>query len=533
MSNEPVGVLIIGAGASGAAFAWSIADAGMSVLCLEQGPWTNPKDFPSNGMDWEERAMGEWATDPNVRKLPTDYPLNLKDSPITPVMYNAVGGSTILWAAHFPRLKPKDFTVKTDDGVGDDWPIDYDTLDPFFALNDRMMGVSGLAGDPSYPYHEPPLPPLAFGNVGNTLASGFEKLGWHWWPSESAIISRDYEGREACINLGGCVTGCSHGAKASTDITYWPTAQRKGVQVRTGSRVKEITLREDGMADGVLYYDEHGTLQEQKAEMVVLACNGIGTPRLLLNSKSERYPDGLANSSGLVGKNLMFHPYGMVNGVFGEPLSRSGPSGCALWSHEFIETDRSRGFVRGYSFQAVRGFAPVQTALRGAGRGRLSWGEGHHESYEQLFDHMVSMVLGGEDLPEESNTVTLDPELTDSNGIPAPKISYTLSENSQKMMNHAVEKGQEALKAAGAVDTYGEPQMRNSGWHLLGTARMGYDPVTSVVNEWGRSHDVKNLFVIDGSIFVTAGAVNPTSTIQALALYVADSIKKNMGRLFD
>ena len=151
MSTEPVGVLIIGAGASGAAFAWSIADLGMSVLCLEQGPWVNQKDFPTNFMDWESRRMGEYATNPNVRNLPADYPVNDTDSAITPVMYNAVGGSTILWAAHFPRLKPADFSVRTDDGVGEDWPITYKTLEPFFAINDRMMGVSGFAGDPTYP----------------------------------------------------------------------------------------------------------------------------------------------------------------------------------------------------------------------------------------------------------------------------------------------------------------------------------------------------------------------------------------------
>jgi len=534
MSNEPVGVLVIGAGASGAAFAWSMADTGTSVLCLEQGPWMRHVDYPTNGLDWESRAMGEFAVSPNTRNLPTDYPVNEENSPITPLMFNAVGGSTILWAGHFPRLRPRDFRVKSDDGVAEDWPISYETLEPFFATNDGMMGVSGLAGDPAYPYHEPNLPPLPFGRPGNTLAAGFEKLGWHWWPSDSAIISRDYHDREACINLGPCTSGCTQGAKASTDITYWPEAQRKGVRIRTGCRVREITVREDGMADGVLYYDQDGELQEQKAEMVVLACNGIGTPRLLLNSKSEQHPDGLANSSGLVGKNLMFHPYAMITGVFEEPLQgRRGPIGCSLWSHEFYETDASRGFVRGYSFEATRGFPPAQTALWGAAKGRVPWGKDHHAEYAKLYDHTSGMVAITEDLPEEHNTVTLDAELTDDHGIPAPKVDYTLSDNSRRMLAHAVERGSEVLRAAGAVETVGDPLMRQAGWHLMGTARMGTDPKTSVVNEWGRAHDAKNLFIVDGSIFVTAGGVNPTSTIQALALYVADSIKKNMETLFD
>ena len=348
MSNEPVGVLIIGAGASGAAFAWRIAGTGMKVLCLEQGPWVRQQDFPTNGLDWEKRSMGEYSPDPNVRGLPADYPVNSQDSPITPVLYNAVGGSTILWSAHFPRLRPGDFTVGSDDGVADDWPVRYQDLETHFATNDRMMGVSGMAGDPAYPYHQPPLPALPLGRGGNRIARGFEELGWHWWPSDSAITSREYEGRDACINLGACNSGCTQGAKASTDITYWPIAQRNGVEVRTGCRVQQITLDDEGLADGVLYFNEDGVLHEQKAEIVVVACNGIGTPRLLLNSKSDRFPDGLANSSGLVGKNLMFHPITRVSGIFEEPVfGRSGPPASILWSHEFNNTDPSRGVRAG------------------------------------------------------------------------------------------------------------------------------------------------------------------------------------------
>lgn len=534
ITNEPVGVLIVGAGASDAAFAWSIAETGMKVLCLEQGPWMHQRDYPSNHLDWETRAMGPFATSPNIRKLPADYPVNESASAISPLMFNAVGGSTILWAAHFPRFTPRDFRAKSDDGVADDWPVDYKTLEPFFATNDRMMGVSGLAGDPAYPYHEPPMPPLPLGATGNVLARGFERLGWHWWPADAAIASQEHEGRAPCINLGSCISGCAQGAKASTDITYWPAAIRRGVEVRPGCRVREVLVRPDGMADGVLYYDEEGQLHEQKAEVVVLACNGIGTPRLLLNSRSPQHPDGLANSSGQVGKNLMFHPYAAVIGQFDEPLdSGRGPVGCSVWSHEFYGTDLARGFVRGYSFEAIRGLGPSQSALWGMMRGALPWGEGHHDAYARLFHRTTGLLVIAEDLPEATNTVTLDPELTDSNGIPAPKITYTVSENSRKILAHGVERAKEVLMAGGAIETTAEPLMRGAGWHLLGTARMGTDPATSVVNAWGRAHDVKNLFIVDGSIFVTAGAVNPTSTIQALALYVADHMKKNIETLFD
>jgi choline dehydrogenase-like flavoprotein len=230
----------------------------------------------------------------------------------------------------------------------------------------------------------------------------------------------------------------------------------------------------------------------------------------------------------------MFHPYAMVTGVFEEPLEGyRGPTGCVIMSQEFYDTDLSRDFVRGYSFEGLRGMGPVSTALLGMSSGRVPWGGGHHEAYGELFDRTAGMVVISEDLPDPDNRVTLDPDLTDGNGIPAPKITYRLSENSRKMLEHSVARGQEVLEAAGAKHSFADPLLQVAGWHLMGTARMGTDPEQSVVNEWGRCHDVRNLFVIDGSIFVTAAAVNPTNTIQALALYIADTIKQNLTSLFD
>jgi choline dehydrogenase-like flavoprotein len=449
-------------------------------------------------------------------------------------MWNAVGGSTITYAAHFPRMHPSDFRVRTLDGVADDWPLDWARLEPYYALNERVVGVAGLSGDPAYPPKELPLPPVPLGRLGETVARGFNRLGWHWWPSDSAIATQPYEGRAACLNLGPCTTGCAQGAKASADVTYWPAALRRGVRLGTRCRVREILLRPDGMADGVVYFDENGVERRQRAELVVLACNGIGTPRLLLNSRSQHFPDGLANRSGLVGRNLMFHPYGMAIGVFEERLDGTqGPNGCGLMSHEFYETDRARGFLRGYSFELMRGVGPVTLALLGALSGWLPWGDRHHATFGALFDRTAGLLAICEDLPEPHNRVTLDPERVDGHGIPAPKIEYRLSENSRRMLEHGVARAKEVLEAAGAKLVLSEAPMRVAGWHLMGTARMGTDPARSVVNEWGRCHDVRNLFVIDGSVFVTAGAVNPTNTIQALALHAAETLKKRLGDLFD
>jgi choline dehydrogenase-like flavoprotein len=230
----------------------------------------------------------------------------------------------------------------------------------------------------------------------------------------------------------------------------------------------------------------------------------------------------------------MFHPYAMVQGLFEERLEGyKGPTGCSIISQEFYETDRSRGFVRGYSAEMLRGMGPVSTAVWGMSSGRLPWGEGHHAAYESIWDRTAGMVLICEDLPEPENRVTLDPHLEDADGIPAPKIEYRLSENSRKMLDHAVETSSEALRAAGAVETWSEAPLPPAGWHLMGTARMGSDPACSVVDSVGRAHDVRNLFIVDGSVFVTAGGVNPTNTLQAIALYVADFIKGNLEDLFD
>jgi choline dehydrogenase-like flavoprotein len=224
----------------------------------------------------------------------------------------------------------------------------------------------------------------------------------------------------------------------------------------------------------------------------------------------------------------------MVVGGFPERLDGyKGPTGCGLMSQEFYETDLSRGFVRGYSFESVRGMGPMSTALWAMGAGRLPWGAGHHEAFASTFGRTAGLLAICEDLPEAHNRVTLSDSLADAHGIPAPKVEYTLSENSQRMLAHGVARAQEALAAAGAVQTWVESPLRVAGWHLMGTARMGTDPARSVVNEWGRAHDVRNLFVIDGSVFPTSGAVNPTCTIQAFALHAADQIKKRLGNLFE
>lgn len=539
MAHEPVDVVIIGAGASGAAIAWSLVETRMRIVCLEQGPHVHDKDFPSRREDYELARYGEFSCDPNIRQLPQDYPINVDNSEITPVNFNAVGGSTINFLGHWPRFHPSDFRTKTLDGVGEDWPIDYATLEPFYNMNDHNTGVSGLAGNPSYPPYEPPLPPIPIGKLGKTLAKGFNKLGWHWWPSDVAILSRDHDGRAKCVNAGTCDLGCAAGAKGGTNFTYWPMLEGTGVELRTGCRVREVLVDETtGFATGVLYHGPDGQLHQQKAELVILACNGVGTPRLLLNSKSAAFPDGLANRSGQVGKNLMFHPLTGVTGVFEERMEGfKGPLACSILCQEFYESDPTRNFSRGYGLYSGRFTTPMSYALGGYVTDTpIPWGEEHRRIFDEIYPYCAGLTVVTEDLPEENNTVTLDPNLLDSDGIPAPKITYKVSDNTWKMIAHGEDRAEEALLAAGAQQILGKGAKEvwwRAGWHQMGTCRMGTDPDRSVVNDWGRCHDVKNLFIVDGSIFTTSAAVNPTSTIQALALYIGDRIKKNIANLFD
>lgn len=229
----------------------------------------------------------------------------------------------------------------------------------------------------------------------------------------------------------------------------------------------------------------------------------------------------------------MFHPYASISGVFEDAQDGyRGPIDC-LWSQEFYETREEHNHLRGYTFEMTRGRGAVATALGGMASGRIPWGIDHHDAYRALHNRITGMVAICEDLPEAHNTVTLDPHLKDSDGIPAPRIDYTLSENSRNMLDHAVARATDVLRAAGAVDVMSESPLAVGGWHLMGTARMGTDPETSVVNEWGRSHDAKNLFVVDGSVFITSAGVNPTRTISALALYITDAMKQRLANLFD
>ncbi|MBT6138022.1 MAG: GMC family oxidoreductase [Rhodospirillaceae bacterium] len=529
---ETADIVIVGAGASSAAMAWRLSGKGLKIVVLERGDWVDQHRSPSLRPDWELALQSEYHANPNIRRAPADYPVNEVDTPIKPAIFNAVGGGTIRWGAHFPRQHPSDFRVRSLDGVAVDWPLTYDDLVPYYDLNDRMMGVSGLAGDPANPDRAVrPNPPLPMCPATRALAGGFDELGWHWWPSDAAILSvDDANGRSACNSCGPCGLGCPRYARASVDVTYWRSAITAGIELRTGHVVRKLEMGKVGQVNLVRYINSNGHEGTISSQVVVVACNGLGSARLLLASgDGDRDGDGIANASGLVGRNLMLHPTAIVTGVFKEQLkSYRGPFASALYSQEFYESDRERGFVRGFQLQALRGQGPLSTALGGYMR-RLPWGTGHHSRFVREFGRTVSLTVTCDDLPESENRVTLEPGNRDRWDMAIPRMYYRLGENTKRMIAFGIDRAREALEAAGARDVVVNPLARQAGFHMLGTARMGLDPKSSVVDADCRCHTVDNLMIIDGSVFPTASAVNPTPTIQAIALRAADRLLARLG----
>lgn len=535
-ANESFDIVIIGSGASGAAAAWRLSRSGkLRILCLEQGERADPSSYPSTRIDWELDREQFASSDPNQRRNKADYPIDCSQSAVSLANFNGFGGSTILYSGHFPRFHPSDFATQTLDQVGDDWPLSYDDLLPYFTENEQMMGVAGLVGDPAYPSYDSLLPPIPLGDGGETLARGFNQLGWHWWPSYAAINTKQHGGRAPCINLGPCNTGCAQGAKGSVDVTYWPQALRQGVIVRTGCQVVHIEtdkIHDTEQARGVWYVAADGNKHFVSARVVVLAASGIGTPRLLLQSRSKRFPNGLLNDHDLVGRNLMVHPLAYVEGVFTENINGSlGPQGCCILSQEFYETKPEHDFVRGYTMQVLRGSPPVETAIKNMLLSRLPFGSSHHQQFASLFNHSMGIAVITEDLPERHNRVMLDWQHCDANGMPGLVCQYQLSANTKAMLKHGIERSKEVILAAGGKVSTAFGPVRHTGWHLMGTARMGDDPTDSVVNRYGQAHAVPNLFIVDSSIFVTSGAVNPVATAQALTLHCCDYLERNFSRL--
>jgi len=435
-----------------------------------------------------------------------------------------VGGTTLKYVAMSPRFHESDFRVRTEDGVAADWPISYAELEPYYTRVEYELGVSGPDG--ANPFEPPrsrpyPTPPHPFNLASLAIQRGADKLGLHMVKEPLALPSAEWHGRSACVGSGTCHMGCLISAKSSMDVTYVRKAEASGrIDVRAECMATEIELDENGKARAVIYIDKHLQLQRVRGRAVVLAGNAVETPRLLLMSTSSRFPTGLANSSGLVGRNFMEHLAVFVRGVFDERLDpwRGTPTGGMIQDH--YATSPTNGFARGWTtVVSANSHWPFTIAGRVGG-----WGREHKRAMQQVFAHTVCLASIGEQLPDERNRVVLDPAQKDLYGLPAPCLINEPRENDAAMIRAISKHLRELLEAAGAREVWASTYGPGGSAHVLGTCRMGSDPTSSVVDPWCRTHDVRNLFIADGSVFVTVGAVNPALTISALASRTSEGI---------
>jgi choline dehydrogenase-like flavoprotein len=515
-------VVIVGAGLAGAVVARRLAEAGVDVLCLEQGGWMPPEAFAADQTEAELRGQGRLSPLPAVRAHAWDYPIDDGGADIRPMLFNAVGGSTILYGGQWMRFLPGDFRVRSEDAVADDWPLSYGELEPYYARAEKEFFVAGEGGDPAYPpiagYPQPALP---LTEAARRVFGAHERLGWHIWPGANAIAAVPSGALGACQHLGVCGTGCPVRAKASVDLTHWPAAVAYGARLLPECRAVEICVDRMGRAAGVVFVDAANVSRKVAATKVVLAAGAIGTPRLLLASATGAFPDGLANGSGLVGRRLMLHPFTRVVGLFDEDIGNArAPWGQTAYSLEFASSRPERGFLRGAKWNlGPSGGAVSALAFPQADAG--------HDPLRRVKDWVGHAAIWGitcDDLPEDDNRVELDGGATDSSGLPGVRIRYRLSENSRAALAFNVARATESLQAAGAARTLSVPQLRDFGWHPLGTCRMGDDPATSVTDSFGGCHDVPGLSIVDASLMVTGSSVNPAATVAALALRAADSM---------
>lgn len=535
--SETVDFVIVGSGAAGGVIAREFSRAGLSVVVLEQGPHLMPADFEHDELKYW--FMGGLATDAvrNPQSFRRDASQTAQRSVVRPTLWYArgVGGTTLHYTANYWRFREIDFNERSVlgeiSGTGfADWPLSYADLEPYYTKVDWEIGVSGVAG--AHPFDPPrskpyPMPPMRVKSSGVLFERGARKLGLHPIPAPLAINSTVYNGRPACVNCGFCHGfACEVMAKASTLTTVIPQALETGnCEVRAESYVSRLETDKRGRVTGAAYFDARGREHFQKARAVVVAANGAESPRLLLNSSNARFPDGLANSSGLVGKYLMFNYTSRAVGVFEHELNEYKSVQVTRILHDFYDSDPKRGFYGGGGLDARIGPQPTMWALRTATEGP-GWGKGLKDRLRE-FPRSMQVSAHSTSLPLESNSVSIDPTLKDAWGVPAIRATYRDHPDDLATSRWLQDRGAEILDAAGALRVSKGPVTESGlAFHLLGTCRMGNDATKSVVDRFHRSHDVPNLFVCDGSSLVTSGRGQPTMTIQALAFRAGEHIAR-------
>lgn len=507
-AEDEVDFVIVGTGAGGGTLACKLAEAGFSVIAMDAGAYWRPlEDFASDEM--HQRKL--YWTDERI--VDGNDPLSMGSNNSG----KAVGGSTVHFAMVSLRFRPEWFKSRSTLGYGVDWPLDWREMWDYYREAEQALSIAGPVTypwgpkRPRYPYRAHPLNAAA-----DYLAQGCEALGMDWTETPLATLSAPKGRAHPCVYRGFCVTGCSTNAKQSVLTTWLPRAIAAGAEIRDLAMVGRIDTR-DGKATGV-HYHRQGAWHFQKARNVVVAGYAIETPRLLLSSANAEFPDGLANSSGLVGKNLMVQLNQAAWGQVDDDVrSYKGPPSLAITEH-WNYHDEGKDYHGGWCYMS-QGPLPASWA-KSLAAGRGLWGQALADEMERA-NHSLGLKMVGEVLPYENNRVTLEAGETDQYGLPIPRITYSHGENEKRMIDHAVQVMDDALSAVGARERWRE---MDDTCHLNGTARMGSDPSDSVVNADCRSWDIPNLWICDGSVFPTVGGVNPSLTIQAIACRTGDRI---------
>lgn len=527
--TDEVDFVIIGSGAAGGVMAHELARSGFSVVVLEQGPWLTEKDFshdPLNNRYHPEKSLSQTADQPHTfRAKEADTAKKVED-----IEYGrVVGGGTVHFTGNYWRCPEIEFEQATRLGVPEgssvaDWPITYKDLEPYYTKVDWEIGVCGKAGYSFEPWRSKgyPVPPLPIKSEGVLCERGAKKLGWHAWPSPMAILSRPYRGRAACVACGLCGGyGCEVQAKSSTLVAMIPGAVATSqCEIRPNSYVRRIEMGRNGRVTGVTYFDRDKKDVFQRAKAVVLSANGVETPKLLLLSATGAFPDGLANSSGQVGRNFMCNGYAAAGALFDQAVNGWKGVNVSRVIWDFFEIPRELGLYGG-------GGLDMRMSGGNSWPGEPTWGREWKKRAKVYYSNRVQALAHTTQLPVSTNRIDLDPVEKDAWGLSVPRITFTGHPLDTKLTQFFMDRARELLQAAGAAKL-SEPRVATAGFpgggHLLGTCRMGKDPKTSVIDADHRTHDVPNLFIVDGSSFVTSGRGQPTMTIQALAFRAADRI---------
>lgn len=535
-------VVIIGSGAGGGPLAFTLARAGLKVLVLEKGPRYSPEDYVHDEMAMAGQSgffVPTRGEDPHTVLFPG------KDKPERTQMgwvASCVGGGTAHMGAYLYRFHPDDFRMRSRFGEYEelvDWPYGYEDLEPYYTRAEWEVGVSGAAG--ANPFEGPrsrpyPMPPVASHPLSSLLDETCARLGLHSFPTPRAVNSRPYQGRPACAYCRSCAGyGCAVGARGSTQAALLPRAEETGnCEVLSRAMVREITVGPDGLATGCVYLDEAGREVEVRARLVCVCCSAVESARLLLLSRSSRFPDGLANGNGLVGRHLQFHGVSIGEARFrydrhGDPPLRDPHPflGRSVMDHYFLPpgvSDLPKGGLLRFGLPTA-GPVTVGKSLATAG-GSLTWGPELKRRIREYFcDYRtVYFEVFHDFIPNARTFVDLDPEVKDRWGLPVARIHLHPGEHQRAAGRWVAERGLEVLAGMGADEVSLVSRGETAAFLVHGTCRAGKDPEISVLDEHCRTHQVRNLFVVDGSFMPTAGGAAPTLTILANSFRVADHI---------